>query len=132
MILDRRIVRDTSVVQLDGRDHEPLLECRGCVRGHRAGHHPTDVVVVTEGLNERNDLTLAEHRDRHREIGEVTDAALGEIDVVVEEDVALLHVLHRIVAYDRVNEGRVGPSRELPQLAIVDARPVVVLVSNHG
>ena len=59
------------------------------------------------------------------------DAALGAVDVVVEEDVALAHLLDREVTGDRVHEGGVGPAGELAQQPVVDAGAEVVGVADH-
>ncbi len=59
------------------------------------------------------------------------DAALGLVDVVVEEDVAGAHRLGREVARDRVHERGVRPARELAQVAVVDAGAEVVRVADH-
>ena len=60
--------------------------------------------MVAEGLDERDDLALVEDRHGDAQVGQVADAALGLVDVVVEEDVALAHLLDREVAHDRVHE----------------------------
>jgi hypothetical protein len=44
--------------------------------------------VVTERLDEGDHLALVEDRDGGRQVGKVADGALGEVDVVVVEDVA--------------------------------------------
>ena len=64
--------------------------------------------------------------------GQVADAALGLVDVVVEEDVALVHLVEREVPRDRVHERAVGAAGELAQLAVVDAGAEVVGVTDHG
>src|SRR5215218_8332910 len=61
----------------------------------------------------------------------MADAALGEVDVVVEVDVAGAHRREREVAHDRVHERRVRAPGELAQLAVVDPRAEVVLVADH-
>jgi len=63
--------------------------------------------MVPEGLDERHDDALVENRDGHAKVRQVADAALGGVDVVVEEDVALVHRVHRIVAHDGVDQGAV-------------------------
>jgi hypothetical protein len=80
---------------------------------------------MAEGLHERDDGSLVEHRHRDAEVRQVADAALGEVDVVVKVDVARLHRLQWIVAHDRVDQGRVRPTGELAQPAVVDAAEVV-------
>ena len=92
MIAQRRPVGHARVPEPDRRDHQALLEDAGGVGRHRAGHGAADVVVVAEGLDERDDLALAEDRHGDAEVGQVADAALGAVDVVVEEDVALAHL----------------------------------------
>ena len=71
--------------------------------------------------------------DRHgdAQVGQVADAALGAVDVVVEEDVARAHLLDREVADDRVHERGVRAAGELAQQPVVDAGPEVVGVADH-
>src|SRR2546429_1565578 len=59
------------------------------------------------------------------------DAALGEVHVVVEEDVAGAHRLKWIVAGHRMDQRRVRPAGQLAQLAIVDTGAEVVRVADH-
>ncbi len=87
--------------------------------------------MVTEGLHEGDHLALVEDRDGHAEVGQVADAALGLVDVVVEEDVPFLHLGEREVARHRVDERRVGPTGELAQLPVVDAGAEVVGIADH-
>ena len=61
----------------------------------------------------------------------MADAALGAVDVVVEEDVALPHLLDREVAGDRVHQRGVGAAGELAQQPVVDAGAEVVGVADH-
>ena len=49
-------------------------------------------------------VTVVEHRHGDAQVGQVPDAALGEVHVVVEEDVARAHRLQWIVADDRVHQ----------------------------
>ena len=74
---------------------------------------------------------LDEHRHRHAQVRQVPDAALGQVDVVVEEDVARAHRVQREVARDRVHERGVRASGQLAQLAVVDAGAEVVRVADH-
>ena len=67
----------------------------------------------------------------HAQVGQVPDPALGAVDVVVEEDVALAHLLEREVARDRVHERGVGAAGQLAQQPVVDAGPEVVGVADH-
>ena len=132
MIDERRPVGHAGVPEPDRRDHQALLEDAGGVAGHRAGHGAADVVVVAEGLHER-DHPCPAGEDRHRDaqVGQVPDAALGAVDVVVEEDVALAHLLDREVAGDRVHERGVRAAGELAQQPVVDAGAEVVGVADH-
>ena len=127
----RRLVGNSLVPQLDRRDGKPLLEDARRATGHRAGAAAADVVVVAEGLDEGDDVTLVEDRHRDAEVGEVADAALGLVDVVVEEDVALVHLGQGEVTRDRVDERAVGAAGELAQFAVVDPRAEVVRVADH-
>jgi len=63
--------------------------------------------MVAERLDERHDDALMEHRDGHAKVRQVADASLGRVDVVVEEDVALVHGVQRIVAHDGMHQGAV-------------------------
>ncbi len=76
-------------------------------------------------------LPPAEDRHGHAQVGQVPDAALGAVDVVVEEDVALAHLLDREVAGDRVHERGVRAAGQLAQQPVVDAGPEVVGVADH-
>ena len=76
-------------------------------------------------------LAAAEDRDGDAQVGQVPDAALGAVDVVVEEHVALAHLLDREVAGDRVHERGVGAAGQLAQQPVVDAGPEVVGVADH-
>jgi hypothetical protein len=87
--------------------------------------------VVAERLDERDDRALGEDRHRDAQVGQVADPALGEVDVVVEEDVAHVHLVDRVVPHDRLHQCRVRPAGELAQLPVVDAGPEVVRVADH-
>ncbi len=132
-----RLIRDALVPQPDRRHHQALLEHRGRGRRHRAGHRSPDVVVVAERLHERDHLgrvcALAgrEHRHRHAQVGQVPDAALAAVHVVVEEHVARAHRLQREVARDGVHQRRVRAAGELAQVPVVDAGAEVVRVADH-
>src|SRR5690606_4069606 len=84
-----------------------------------------------ERLHEADDLAVVEHRDGDAQVRQVADAALGLVDVVVEEDVTGPHGLQREVAHDRVDQGAVGAAGQLAQLAVVDPRAEVVRVADH-
>ena len=127
----RGTVRYAAVPELDRRHHEALLEHAGGVRGHRPGDGTTDVVVVPERLHERDHLAVVEDRHRDAQVGQVPDAPFGEVDVVVEEHVALVHGLDRVVADDRVHQRGVRPAGQLAQATIMDAGPEVVRVPDH-
>ena len=127
----RGLVGHAGVPQLDRGDRQALLEHGARVARHRAGHGAADVVVVAEGLHERDDLALVEDRHGDAQVGQVADAALRLVDVVVEEDVALAHLGQREVAHDRVHERGVRAAGELAQLAVVDAGAEVVRVADH-
>ena len=86
---------------------------------------------MPERLNERDDVAVVKHRHGDAQIGQVTDAALGTVNVVVEEHVAGPHLRHGEVARDGVNERGVRPARELAQQPIVNAGTEVVRVANH-
>jgi hypothetical protein len=96
--------------------------------------------VVPERLHERDDLGVCpwplgcagrEHRDGDAQVGQVPDAALGQVDVVVEEHVARPHRVEREVAGHRVDQRGVGPAGQLAQVTVVDPGPEVVGVADH-
>ena len=71
------------------------------------------------------------HRHGDAQIGQVADAALGLIDVVVEEDVAGLHRLDGEVADDRLDERGVRAARQLAAVSVVDAGSEVAGLADH-
>ena len=87
--------------------------------------------MVAERLHERDDLIAVEDRHGDAQVGQVADAALGAVDVVVEEHVARTHRLEREVAGDRMHQRAVGAAGELAQQPVVDAGAVVVRVADH-
>jgi hypothetical protein len=88
--------------------------------------------VVPERLDERDHVAVGvEHGNGHAEVRQVPDAALGQVDVVVEEHVPRPHRGDRVVADDRVHQRRVRAAGELTQLHVVDAGPEVVRVPDH-
>ena len=103
--LERLLTGNALVPELDRRHHQAFFEDRRRVRGHRPRYGAADVVVMTEGLHERDYLraiavtVVVEDRCGDAQIGQVTDAAFGLVDVVVEEDVAGTHLVDRIVAH---------------------------------
>src|SRR4051794_23948732 len=99
---------------------------------HRAGDRAADVVMVAERLDEGDDFILVEDGDGTAHIGQVPDAALGAVDVVVEEDVAGLNRLDGEVANDRLDEGGVRPPGQLAAKAVVDAASEVPGFADHG
>ena len=120
-----------GVPQPDRRHHQALLEHAGGVRRHGTRYGAADVVVVAERLDERDHLAVVEDRHGDAQVGQVPDAALGQVDVVVEEHVAGPHRLDRIVAHHRLHQRRVRPAGQLAQPAVVDAGPEVVRVADH-
>ena len=92
---------------------------------------------MAEGLHESNDGRLGvaglggEHRHGDTEVREVADATLGEIDVVVEVDVARLHGLEREVASHRMHQRGVRATGELAQVPVVNSGAKIVGVTNH-
>jgi hypothetical protein len=127
----RSLVGHAGIPQLDRWHRQALFEDGARVARHRAGHRTTDVVVVAERLHEGDDLAVVEHRHGDAQVGQVADAALGLVDVVVEEHVALAHLVEGKVACDRVHERRVRAPGQLAQLAVVDAGAEVVRVADH-
>jgi hypothetical protein len=74
------------------------------VTWHRPRYGAADVVVVAEGLDECHDLTFVVHRDRDAQVRQVPDAALGQVHVVVEEDIAGSDRLDGKVTHDRLDQ----------------------------
>ena len=129
--LDDVLVRLARRVELHRRDDETFLVRAGRVRRHRARDRAADVVVMPEDLDERDDVALVEHRQRHAEIGKMADPALGAVDVVVEVDVARPHRFDRKVAHHRLHERGVGASGQLAAAPIMDAGPEVARLADH-
>src|SRR6478752_2760117 len=86
---------------------------------------------MAECLDERDDLAAVEDRDRHTQVGQVPDATLGEVHVVVEEHVTGHHPRDRIVPDHRLHQRRVRPAGELAHPDVVDPGPEVVRVADH-
>ena len=72
-----------------------------------------------------------EHRHGDAQVGQVPDAALGQVDVVVEVHVPRGHRGQREVPDHRVHQRRVRPPGQLAQLGVVDPGPEVVGVPDH-
>ncbi len=105
---------------------------------HRSGDRAADVVVMAEGLHERDYLGLTvwggarvEYRHGDAQVGQVADAALGQVHVVVEEHVAGPHGRQREVTCDRMDEGAVGAPGELAQQPVVNPGAEVVRIPDH-
>ncbi len=128
---EHRVVAHARVVELDRRYREAFLEHGGGGARHRARHAPADVVVMAEGLDVGDHLAVVEHRNGAAEVGQMPDAALGEIGVVHQEDVARPHGLGRKVAHHRVRHRRIGASGQLAAMAVEQADPVVVRLADH-
>ena len=75
--------------------------------------------------------TRVEHRHGDAQVRQVTDAAFGQVDVVVEEHIARPHLLGREVAHHRMHQRAVGTAGELAEHPIVNAGPEVVRVADH-
>jgi hypothetical protein len=96
---------------------------------------------MAERLDERHDIRpvprraiaapRVEDRDRDAQVGQVADAALGRVDVVVEVHVAGPHRLEREVAHHRVDQRAVAAPGQFPQPPVVDACAKVVGVADH-
>ena len=132
-----RLVGNSLVPQFDRRNHQSLFVHRGGAGRHGAGAATADVVVVTECLNERNNLRLGiwsdagEDRHRDAEVGEMADATFGQVDVVVEVHVSRLHRLEREVPGDRMDQRGIRTARELAEVPVVNTRAEVVSVTDH-
>ena len=86
-------LRTPSLVELDRRDREAFLEHGDGRARHRARHAAADVVMMAESLDVGDDLAVMEHRHGAAKIGQVADAAFGEISVVHQKHVARPHGL---------------------------------------
>ena len=118
---EHRVVADALAVELDRRDREAFLEHRGRRARHRARHPAADVVVMAEGLDVGDDLAVMKDRHRAAEIGQMADAAFGEIGVVHQEHVAGLHGVRRKIAHHRVRHRRIGAAGQLAAIAVEQA-----------
>ena len=128
---EHRLVAHAGAVELDRRHGEAFLEHRRRGAGHRAGHAPADVVVVTEGLDVGDDFALMENRHGRAQVGQVPDRAFGQVGVVHQEHVAGLHGLRREIAHHGVGHGGIGTAGELAAIAVEQADAVVVRFADH-
>jgi len=87
--------------------------------------------VVAERLDERHHLVLVEDRHRHAQIRQVADPALGQVHVIVEEDIARAHRLYGEITDDGVHECAIGPAGQFAQPPVVDAGPEIVRIADH-
>ena len=128
---EHSVVAHALAVELDRRDRETFLEHRHGRSRHRARHPTADIVVVAEGLDIGDDLAVVKHRHGAAQVGQVADAAFGEIGVVHQEHVARLHGLGRKVAHHRVRHRRIGSAGELAAVAVEQADAVIVRFADH-
>ena len=91
-----------GVVELHGRDAQPLGIDLGGVGGVRAGHPAADVAVVADGAGERQPLARVEQRLHDEDVGQVHAAVEG---IVHDEDVARRDVVLE-AAHDRGHRRR--------------------------
>ena len=131
MMVNDRLVAHARVVEPDRRDREAFLEHGGGGARHRAGHAAADVVVMAERLDVGDHLAVVEHRHGAAQVGQVPDAALGQVGVVHQEDVARPHRLGREVAHHRVRHRRIGAPGELAAVAVEQADAIVVRLADH-
>ena len=94
-----------GVVELHGRDAQPLGVDLGGIGGVRAGHPAADVAVVADGAGEREPLARVEQRLHDEDVGQVHAAVEG---IVHDEDVARRDVVLE-AAHDRGHRRRHGP-----------------------
>ena len=133
---DDGLVELARLVQLHGRDAQPLGVDLGGVGGVGAGDPAADVGVVAHGAGEREALALMVERLHDEDVGQV-HAAVER--VVHDEDVAWAHVPAE-VAHDRLHGGRhrakVPRQRQAlsgqPAVAVGEGGRVVHVVLQHG
>ena len=128
--LERRLVEDAAVEDLDRRDPDPLLPDRERVGDLAPGRLPADVHHVTEERGERDPLPLEEDRQDHEPVVAVRDRPLAEVRVVQED-----HVAFADLAAEAVDDlGDVGAELADDHLAagVADHRELVVLHADHG
>ena len=128
---EHRVVAHAFAVELDRRDREAFLEHGDGGARHRARHAAADVVVMAERLDVGDHLAVVEHRHRAAQVGQVADAAFGEIGVVHQEHVAGPHGLGREVAHHGVRHRRIGAAGELAAIAVEQADAIVVRLADH-
>ena len=87
--VERRLVEDALVEDLDRRDPDALLPDREGVRDLAARHLAAHVHHVAEERGERDALALVEDRQDHEPVVAVGDRALAEVRVVQQDHVAL-------------------------------------------
>ena len=131
MMVKTASLRTPCVVELDRRDREAFLEHGDGGARHRARHAAADVVVMAERLDVGDDLAVMKHRHGAAQVGQMADAAFGQIGVVHQEHVARPHRLGRKVAHHRVRHRRIGAAGELAAIAVEQADAVVVRLADH-
>ncbi len=124
-------VAHAFAVEFHRRNRETFLEHGRCGARHRARHLAADVVVMAERLDVGDHFALVEHRHGAAEIGQVADAAFGEVRVVHQEHVARPHRFRRKIAHHRIGHRRIGAARQLAAIAIEQADTVVVGLPDH-
>ena len=86
---------------------------------------------MAERLDVGDHLAVVEHRHGAAQVGQVADAAFGEIRVVHQEHVARPHGLGRKVAHHGVRHRRIGAAGELAAVAVEQADAIVVRLADH-
>ena len=128
---EHRVVAHAFAVELDRRDREAFLEHGDGGARHRARHAAADVVVMAERLDVGDHLAVVEHRHGAAQVGQMADAAFGQIRVVHQEHVARPHGLGRKVAHHRVRHRRIGAAGELAAIAVEQADAIIVRLADH-
>jgi hypothetical protein len=125
------VVAHALAVDFYRRNREAFLEHRGGGSRHRARDPAADIVVMAEGLDIGHDLALMKHRHGAAQIGQMADAAFGEIGVVHQEHVAGPHGMRREIPYHAVRHRRIGSSGQLAAIAIEQSDPKIMRLADH-
>ena len=93
--LERRLVEDAPVEDLDRRNPDPLLPDREGIRDLAAGHLSTHVHHVAEERGERDVPAVEEDGQDHEPVVAVGDRSLAEVRVVQQDHVSLVRSRRR-------------------------------------
>ena len=128
--VERRLVEDTAVEDLDRRDPDALLPDREGVRDLAAGHLAAHVHHVAEERGERDALALVEDGQDRQPVVAVRDRPLAEVRVVQEDHVALEDLAAEAV--DHLGDVRPELADDHLAAGVADHRELVVLNADRG